>query len=120
MNAAIDALNLGELKDRQIRELSGGQQQRAFLARALAQDAHVLLLDEPFTGLDRNAALLLGELLAKLSGEGRLVIASHHDMATVPALFDEVLVLNTKQVAFGPVAGVLTPELISETFAVPA
>lgn len=119
VDAAVDSLNLGDLQNRQIRELSGGQQQRAFLARALAQEAHVLLLDEPFTGLDRNAALLLGELLAKLAGEGRLVIASHHDMATAPLLFDEVLVLNTRQVVFGPVE-LLTPTLISETFALPA
>jgi|TARA_B110000037_G_scaffold99854_1_gene116689 ABC-type Mn2+/Zn2+ transport system ATPase subunit len=119
VDTALESLNLGDLQDRQIRELSGGQQQRAFLARALAQEAHVLLLDEPFTGLDRNAALLLGDLLAKLAEEGRLVIASHHDMATVPALFDEVLVLNTQQVAFGSVDQ-LTPELILETFAMPA
>lgn len=119
VDAAVESLNLGDLQNRQIRELSGGQQQRAFLARALAQEAHVLLLDEPFTGLDRNAALLLGELLAKLSGEGRLVIASHHDLATAPALFDQVLVLNTRQIVFGSVH-LLTPELISETFAMPA
>ena len=119
VDAALESLNLGHLQDRQIRELSGGQQQRAFLARALAQEAHVLLLDEPFAGLDRNAALLLGELLERLAGEGRLVIASHHDMATVPSLFDQVLVLNTRQVAFGPV-DVLTPALISKTFAMPA
>jgi ABC-type Mn2+/Zn2+ transport system ATPase subunit len=119
VDAALDSLNLNELQDRQIRELSGGQQQRAFLARAIAQEAHVLLLDEPFTGLDRNAALLLGDLLEKLAGEGRLVIASHHDLASAPRLFDEVLVLNTRQVAFGAVAEVLTPELISETFSIP-
>ena len=117
---ALDSLNLGDLQDRQIRELSGGQQQRAFLARALAQEAHVLLLDEPFTGLDRNAASLLGDLLAKLAGEGRLIIASHHDLVSAQTLFDEVLVLNTSQLAFGPIAEVLTPKLISETFAVPA
>ena len=119
VDLALESLNLGDLQGRQIRELSGGQQQRAFLARALAQEAHVLLLDEPFTGLDRNAALLLGELLERLAGEGRLVIASHHDMATVPSLFDQVLVLNTRQVVFGPV-DLLTPALISETFAMPA
>jgi len=119
VDSAVDSLNLGDLQDRQIRELSGGQQQRAFLARALAQEAHVLLLDEPFAGLDRNAALLLGELLERLAGEGRLVIASHHDMATVPSLFDQVLVLNTRQVVFGSV-DLLTPALISETFAMPA
>jgi ABC-type Mn2+/Zn2+ transport system ATPase subunit len=120
VDAALDSLNLRDLQDRQIRELSGGQQQRAFLARALAQEAHVFLLDEPFTGLDRNAALLLGDLLAKLAGEGRLIIASHHDLVSAQTLFDEVLVLNTEQVAFGAVGDVLTPQLISETFAVPA
>jgi ABC-type Mn2+/Zn2+ transport system ATPase subunit len=117
VDAALDSLNLNDLQDRQIRELSGGQQQRAFRARALAQEAHVLLLDEPFTGLDRNAATLLGELLAELAKDGRLVIASHHDLVSARTLFDEVLVLNTKQVAFGAVSEVLTPELISETFA---
>ena len=119
VDRALEALNLVDLQKRQIRELSGGQQQRAFLARALAQDAHVLLLDEPFTGLDRNAAILLGEILRKLAAEGRLVIASHHDLSTVPTLFDEVLVLNTHQVAFCPVES-LTTELISDAFATPA
>jgi ABC-type Mn2+/Zn2+ transport system ATPase subunit len=120
VDAALESLNLSHLQDRQIRELSGGQQQRSFLARALAQEAHVLLLDEPFTGLDRNAALLLGDLLAKLAGEGRLIIASHHDLVSAKVLFDEVLVLNTRQIAFGPVEDVLTPGLIAETFALPA
>lgn len=117
VDSALEALALTGLQNRQIRELSGGQQQRAFLARALAQEAHVLLLDEPFTGLDRNAAHLLGELLTKLSHEGRLVIASHHDLNTVPLLFDEALVLATRPLAFGPVAEVLTPERIDQTFA---
>jgi ABC-type Mn2+/Zn2+ transport system ATPase subunit len=120
VDQALDSLALNDLQHRQIRELSGGQQQRAFLARALAQEAHVLLLDEPFTGLDRNASHLLGDLLAKLAHEGRLVIASHHDLNTAPRLFDEALVLSTKTVAFGPVAEILTPELISRTFHEPA
>ncbi len=120
VDLALESLALTSLQDRQIRELSGGQQQRTFLARALAQDAHVLLLDEPFTGLDRNAAQLLGDLLAKLAHEGRLVIASHHDLNTVPHLFDEALILATRELAFGPVAEILTPELISRTFHQPA
>lgn len=120
VDSAIQSLNLEDLQHRQIRELSGGQQQRAFLARSIAQEAHVLLLDEPFTGLDRNSALMLGDLLAKLAGEGRLIIASHHDLGSVKTLFDEVLVLNTAQVAYGNASEVLTPRLISETFAVPA
>lgn len=113
---ALEALVLTSLQNRQIRELSGGQQQRAFLARALAQDAHVLLLDEPFSGLDQNASHLLSELVAKLASEGRLIIASHHNLESVATLFDEVLVLNNQQLAFGPVTSVLTPELISQTF----
>lgn len=116
VDLALESLALSDLQQRQIRELSGGQQQRAFLARALAQEAHVLLLDEPFTGLDRNASQLLGDLLAKLALQGRLVIASHHDLNTVPRLFDEALVLATRPLAFGPVAEILTPELIDRTF----
>lgn len=116
VDVALDSLALSDLQHRQIRELSGGQQQRAFLARALAQEAHVLLLDEPFTGLDRNAAQLLGDLLEKLAHEGRLVIASHHDLNNVPRLFDEALVLATRPLAFGPVQEILTPELIDRTF----
>jgi ABC-type Mn2+/Zn2+ transport system ATPase subunit len=119
VDRAIDSLQLRDIEHRQIRELSGGQQQRAFLARALAQEAHVLLLDEPFTGLDRSAVSILGDLLAKLAEEGRLVIASHHDLVSAHSLFDEVLVLDTKQIAFGAVAEVLTPELIAATFALP-
>jgi ABC-type Mn2+/Zn2+ transport system ATPase subunit len=120
VDRALDSLVLMDLQNRQIRELSGGQQQRAFLARALAQEAHVLLLDEPFTGLDRNASQLLGDLLAKLAHEGRLVIASHHDLNSVPRLFDEALVLATRPLAFGPAAEILTPELIEKTFYEPA
>jgi len=107
VDAALSALDLMDLQKRQIRELSGGQQQRTFLARALAQEAHVLLLDEPFTGLDRNASKQLGDLLAKLSHEGRLVIASHHDLATAPKLFDEALLLKTRPIAFGAAAEAL-------------
>jgi ABC-type Mn2+/Zn2+ transport system ATPase subunit len=117
VDAALDSLALADLQHRQIRELSGGQQQRAFLARALAQEAHVLLLDEPFTGLDRNSAQTLGALLENLARQGRLVISSHHDLDSVPRLFDEVLVLATRALAFGPVAETLTPALIASTFA---
>lgn len=116
VDKALESLALTDLQHRQIRELSGGQQQRTFLARALAQEAHVLLLDEPFTGLDRNASQLLGELLNQMALEGRLVIASHHDLNTVPKLFDEALVLATRPLAFGPVTEILTPELVASTF----
>jgi ABC-type Mn2+/Zn2+ transport system ATPase subunit len=118
---AIELMEMGDLADRQISELSGGQQQRVFLARALAQEAHVLLLDEPFTGLDRNSKSALASTLRHLTEEGRLVIASHHDMDTVRDIYDEVLLLRRKAVAFGTVAEVFTHSRLEETFgAVPA
>ena len=113
---ALHTLGITDLRDRQICELSGGQQQRAFLARALAQEAHVLLLDEPFTGLDRNASESLAGLLAELSGEGRLILASHHDLDSAPQLFNECLLLNLSQHDFGPTSRVLTTSAIEKAF----
>jgi ABC-type Mn2+/Zn2+ transport system ATPase subunit len=113
---ALAALDLLDLQKRQIRELSGGQQQRAFLARALAQEAHVLLLDEPFTGLDRNASRQLGDLLERLAHEGRLVVASHHDLASAPKLFDEALLLKTRPIAFGTAPEALGPKNLDRAF----
>lgn len=113
---SLNVLGMETLADRQISELSGGQQQRAFLARALAQEAHVLLLDEPFTGLDAPACQSLGQLLDSLAAEGRLVIASHHDLNTAVDIFDTVLLMNRELVAFGPAREVLTPRRISETY----
>ncbi len=116
VDTALASLDLMDLQKRQIRELSGGQQQRAFLARALAQEAHVLLLDEPFTGLDRNASRQLADLLEKLAHEGRLVIASHHDLASAPKLFDEALLLKTRSYGFGDAAGVLSEKNLEQAF----
>ena len=116
VESALESLGLLDLQKRQIRELSGGQQQRAFLARALAQEAHVLLLDEPFTGLDRNASRQLGDLLERLAHEGRLVVASHHDLATAPKLFDEALLLKTRPVAFGTASEALGPKNLDRAF----
>ena len=113
---ALAAARLGDLADRQIAALSGGQQQRAFLARAVAQGAHVYLLDEPFTGLDRNAAALLAELLRRLAAEGRLVVVSHHDLRTVEELFDDVIFLNGELVAAGPTGEIFTAENITRTY----
>lgn len=113
---ALHALDLAELAHRHIRELSGGQQQRTFLARAVAQGAHVLLLDEPFSGLDRPSSERLAKLLLQLREDGHLVIACHHDLETVPELFDEVLLLDHQQVAFGPVDQTFTPANLERTF----
>jgi ABC-type Mn2+/Zn2+ transport system ATPase subunit len=110
-------MNLLDLQKRQISALSGGQQQRTFIARALAQEAHVLLLDEPFTGLDKPAQEALSQLFRELTKEGRLLIASHHDLQTVSAIFDDVLLLKRQQVAFGPVKDVFTEESITSAYA---
>jgi len=106
----------GELADRQISELSGGQKQRAFIARAVAQEAHVLLLDEPFTGLDRDLTANLARLLRKLAKENRLVMASHHDINTLTDIFDDVILLNRSIIAHGACSDVLTEENLNITF----
>jgi ABC-type branched-subunit amino acid transport system ATPase component len=120
VDQALQALDLTDLQHRQIRELSGGQQQRAFLARAVAQEAHVLLLDEPFNGLDRTASLRLGKLLDQLAHEGRLIIASHHDLGTASLLFNDALLLDKTVLGFGPVDEILTPAMLDSAFATTA
>ncbi len=116
VDKSLETLKLEHLQRRQIGELSGGQQQRVFLARALAQEAHILLLDEPFTGLDMPGTESLGRLLKSLAAEGRLVIASHHDLATAPLIFDRALLLNRRLMASGAVDEVLTQENIRRVF----
>ncbi len=116
VNAALDAMDLRAFGDRQISALSGGQQQRAFLARSLAQQAHVILLDEPFTGLDQPSGAQLGSIFRQLAGEGRLIVASHHDLKSVPELFDHAVLLNGELVATGPVADVLTEDHLRRAY----
>ena len=116
VDGALEAMRLTDLANRQISALSGGQQQRAFVARALAQEAHVLLLDEPFTGLDSPSQELLSELLCGLAAGGRLIIAAHHDLNSVPEIFDEVLLINQKAIAFGPVDAVFNDQNIAACF----
>lgn len=116
VDSALEAMQLGDLEDRQISALSGGQQQRAFLARALAQEAHVFLFDEPFTGLDQPTQQSLKVLIRQLRDAGKLVLASHHDLATVPEIFDRVLLLNGELIAAGQVGEVFTEENIAKTY----
>ncbi len=116
VNAAIAAMHLDALAARQISALSGGQQQRAFLARALAQQAHVFLLDEPFTGLDKPTQDNLKTLLRELREQGKLIIASHHDLASVPELFDHVVLLNGELIAAGTVEEAFTETNIRKTY----
>jgi ABC-type Mn2+/Zn2+ transport system ATPase subunit len=117
VDQALHFLHLEALADRQINALSGGQQQRTFLARAWAQEAEVYLLDEPLNGLDRNAQEEVAQAFRALTKSGRLVIASHHDLKSVPQIFDDVVLLNGELVAHGPVAEAFTPEVIEQAYA---
>jgi ABC-type Mn2+/Zn2+ transport system ATPase subunit len=116
VDLALHTMELADLAERQISELSGGQQQRAFLARSLAQEAHVFLLDEPFTGLDKTAQDLLGQAIRKLAAAGNLIIAAHHDLKSVPELFDQVIFLNGELIAFGDAREVFSEENIARTY----
>jgi ABC-type Mn2+/Zn2+ transport system ATPase subunit len=116
VDEAIELMQLEDLEDRQISALSGGQQQRAFLARALAQKAHVFLLDEPFTGLDKPNQENLKHTIRTLRGQGKLILISHHDLASVPEIFDEVLFLNGELIARGSVAEAFTEQNVQKTY----
>jgi ABC-type Mn2+/Zn2+ transport system ATPase subunit len=113
--AALDRVGLASLARRQFGELSGGQRQRVLVARALVQDAPILLLDEPFTGVDRGSAELLDRLLGELAAEGRGILEATHDVDDARAS-DKVLCLNRRQVAFGPPAETLTRTVLEETY----
>lgn len=113
---ALDTMRISELANRQIGELSGGQQQRAMIARALAQESHVLLLDEPFAGLDQPAQEQLAQLLRDLARSGHLVVASHHDLKTVSDIFDEAVLLNGTLIAQGSSRDIMTEENLTRAF----
>ena len=117
--AALDCLHrvgLADLEHRQISQLSGGQQQRVFLARALAQEADLYFMDEPFAGVDAATERAIVDVLRVLRNEGRTVIVVHHDLQTVPEYFDDVLLLNMRIVAAGPVETVFTSENLQKTY----
>ena len=115
-SAMIEKVGMSDFKSRQIRQLSGGQQQRVFLARALAQDAEIYILDEPLKGVDAKTEKILMELLRDLADSGKTVIAVHHDLSTVAKYFDEVALVNVRLIGHGPVTTTFTPENIKNTF----
>jgi manganese transport system ATP-binding protein len=114
--AALERCELTELAQRQIGALSGGQRKRAFLARGLAQGAELLLLDEPFAGVDKRSEATITALLRELADEGRTILVSTHDLVAVPALCDEVALINRRIIAQGPPRETLVPELLAEAF----
>lgn len=114
---SLDRVGLADMADRQIGKLSGGQQQRVFLARALAQQADIYLLDEPMAGVDVRSQESIFRVLAELKREGRLVIVVHHDLRTAAQWFDRVALVDRRLVATGPTAATLTPENLNRTYA---
>jgi manganese transport system ATP-binding protein len=114
--AALAQVELTELAERQIGALSGGQRKRAFVARGIAQGAHVLLLDEPFAGVDKRSELTIVGLLRQLAAEGRTVVASTHDLRALPELCDEAILLRQRLLLHDSPAALLEPDNLALAF----
>jgi manganese/iron transport system ATP-binding protein/manganese/zinc/iron transport system ATP- binding protein len=116
VDEAIDMVRLGDFKQRQIGQLSGGQQQRVFMARALAQGADILLLDEPFAGVDAATERAILDVLEQTKAAGKTLMVVHHDLATAAEYFDLLVLLKQRMFAFGPPSAVLNPDLLSQVY----
>ncbi|MBT5739448.1 MAG: metal ABC transporter ATP-binding protein [Planctomycetes bacterium] len=112
----LEQVGMADLKKRQVGELSGGQQQRVFIARSLAQDARLILMDEPFAGVDAATEEAIRLVLLDLKKKGRTVVLVHHDLQTIENFFDHVLLLNLRLVAAGPTAEIFTGENLLRTY----
>ncbi len=112
----MDRVGMANYAGRQISQLSGGQQQRIFLARALAQEAELYFMDEPFAGVDAATEKAIVDVLRVLRERGKTVVVVHHDLQTVAEYFDEVILLNMRIVAAGPVGEFFTQENLRKTY----
>jgi manganese/zinc/iron transport system ATP- binding protein len=113
---ALERVGMRELAHRQIGQLSGGQQQRIFLARALVQQAPLILLDEPFQGVDAVTEQTMVTLLRQLRDHGHTVLVVHHDLQTAAQYFDWVILLNVRLIASGPTASTFNLENLQRTY----
>jgi len=113
---ALEQVEMGHLAQRQIGQLSGGQQQRIFLARALAQEADLYFMDEPFVGVDAATEKSIVTLLRELANQGKSIIVVHHDLQTASQYFDWAVLLNMRLVGVGPVQDVLKTKLLQATY----
>ena len=113
---SLDRVGMADFRQRQIGELSGGQKKRAFLARAMAQNSPVILLDEPFTGVDVKTEKRIVNLLLQLREEGHTILVSTHDLASISTLCDRTILLNHTVLAEGTTADTFTEENLSMTF----
>lgn len=116
VHEAMERVNITHLSDRQIGELSGGQKKRVFLARALAQESQIILLDEPFTGVDVGTENSIIELLKQLRSEGHLILVSTHNLSTVPSFCDQAVMINRTVLAAGSIETTFTPENLERVF----
>jgi manganese/zinc/iron transport system ATP- binding protein len=117
VRAAMEELGIADLAGRRLSELSGGQRQRALIAQAVAQEADLLLLDEPFTGVDRPTAETIRRILRRWRAEGRTALVATHDLERSATDFDLVLALNRRVVAFGPARETTSDAVLGRTFA---
>ena len=116
VNQALERVDMSVYRKRQIGELSGGQKKRIFVARALAQGGQIILLDEPFTGVDIKTEDSLISLFRSLAAEGRLILVSTHNLGSVPSFCDEVMLINKTLLAYGPVETTFTQENLGKAF----
>lgn len=116
VKSGLERVNMTAFESRQIGELSGGQKKRVFVARALAQGADILLLDEPFAGLDATTEKSLIALLITLQENGKTIIIATHDLLSLPDTCDHVALVKSTIIAFGPTKEVFTRELVEKTF----
>ena len=116
VRAALERVGMSDFKDCQIGELSGGQKKRAFLARALAQEGKVILLDEPFTGVDVTTEKRIINVLLQLRDEGHTVLVSTHDLSSISTFCDRVILINQTILASGTTAETFTEENLAMTF----
>jgi manganese/iron transport system ATP-binding protein len=116
VDEALSRVGMQDYRKRQIGELSGGQRKRVFLARALAQEGQVILLDEPFTGVDVNTEEQITQLLRELRDEGRVMLVSTHNLGSVPEFCDRAVLINRKVLASGPTSEVFTAANLQAAF----
>jgi manganese/iron transport system ATP-binding protein len=113
---ALETVRMADYRDRRIGQLSGGQQQRVFMARAMAQGAEILLLDEPFAGVDAATERAILEVLTRMRAAGRTLVVVHHDLATAAEYFDNLLLIKQRLFAYGPPPAVLDQDLLAEVY----
>ncbi len=113
---ALEMVGLSDLSKRQIEELSGGQQQRMFIARALAQEAELMLMDEPLTGLDVTSQEGIFRILRNLQEQGVTILVSMHDLKLAAERFDRIMLLNKRMMGFGTPAEVFTKDRLVEAY----